>query len=375
MDYICLDEKTNKIMDNIETLNSKVTIIKKKILTINNVNQKLEKNKILKQDENSNLAFQSVMLKNEFSYYLNIYNFTKSKYSKELKELSEYILIILVSLNKLEIGNDEKKKEIFNQIIYAKKIDKKTTGDLKDIFNNIINNLKLVDKFIKLFDEYIKQLKTQNNNKNLHSNNFEININYKKEIITIEYNKYCDKFTKTINYFLLCTNNIIDQIETSNLLKFFLNLKLKDNSIKYDCIGGVGVHYAGHSNIDVIDSSIDAAIEDTVMQGNLQQSEYSYILTKKLCDLSNMDHCFLTSSGAMACENALKMAFHNKKNTNRVLAFKHCFMGRSLALCNITDKKQYRINLPKTLNVDYLPFYDPFNHEESIQRAKWIYTR
>jgi len=230
MDYICLDEKTNKIMDNIETLNSKVTIIKRKILTINNVNQKLEKNKILKQDENSNLAFQSVMLKNEFSYYLNIYNFTKSKYSKELKELSEYIIIILVSLNKLEIGNDEKKKEIFNQIIYAKKSAKKTTGDLKDIFNNIINNLKLVDKFIKLFDEYIKQLKTQNNSKNLHSNNFEININYKKEIITIEYNKYCDKFTKTINYFLQCTDNVINQLDTSNLLKFFLNIKLKDNA-------------------------------------------------------------------------------------------------------------------------------------------------
>ena len=121
MDYISLDEKTNRIMDNIETLNSKLTVIKRKISTINNVNQKLEKNKILKQDENSNLAFQSIMLKNEFSYYLNIYNFTKSKYSKELRELSEYILIILVSLNKLEIGNDEKKKEIFNQIIYKKK--------------------------------------------------------------------------------------------------------------------------------------------------------------------------------------------------------------------------------------------------------------
>ena len=29
MDYISLDEKTNKIMNNIETLNSKITIIKK----------------------------------------------------------------------------------------------------------------------------------------------------------------------------------------------------------------------------------------------------------------------------------------------------------------------------------------------------------
>ena len=229
MDYHSLDEKTTKIVENIEILNNKINLIKKKILTINNVNQKLEKNKILKQDVNSNLAFQSLMLKNEFTYYLNIFNFTKTKYSKELMELSEYVLIILISLNKLEIGNEEKKKDIFNQIIYTKKTTKNTSGELKDIFINIINNLKLVDKFIKLFDEYIKQLKTQNNSKNLHSNNFEISINYKKEIVNIEYNKYCDKFIKTINYFSECTNNIIEQLETSNLLKFFLNLKLKDN--------------------------------------------------------------------------------------------------------------------------------------------------
>tara|TARA_Y100000591_G_scaffold315100_1_gene322335 strand:- start:1082 stop:1786 length:705 start_codon:yes stop_codon:yes gene_type:complete len=229
MDYHSLDEKTTKIIENIDSLNNKISVIKKKISTISNVNQKLEKNKILKQDVNSNLAFQSLMLKNEFTYYLNIFNFTKTKYSKELMELSEYVLIILISLNKLEIGNEEKKKDIFNQIIYTKKTTKNTSGELKDIFINIINNLKLVDKFIKLFDEYIKQLKTQNNSKNLHSNNFEISINYKKEIVNIEYNKYCDKFIKTINYFSECTNNIIEQLETSNLLKFFLNLKLKDN--------------------------------------------------------------------------------------------------------------------------------------------------
>ena len=73
MDYHSLDEKTSKIIDNIDTLNNKIGVIKKKISTISNVNQKLEKNKILKQDVNSNLAFQSIMLKNEFTYYLNIF--------------------------------------------------------------------------------------------------------------------------------------------------------------------------------------------------------------------------------------------------------------------------------------------------------------
>ena len=53
---------------------------------------------------------------------------------------------------------------------------------------------------------------------------------YLNNNIVIEYKKHCDKFVKTINYFLECTNNITDLIETSNLLKFFLNLKLKDKS-------------------------------------------------------------------------------------------------------------------------------------------------
>ena len=230
MNYASLDEKTTKIIENIETLNGKLSLIKKKIFTINGVNNKLAKNKMLKQDENNNLAFQSVMLKNELSYYSNIYNFTKSKYFKELSELSEYISIILVTLNKLEIGNVEKKKDIFNKIIYTKISLKETPCVLIDLNNKITNNLRLIDKFIKLFEQYIKELKAQNNNKNLHSNNFEININYKKEIVSIEYNKYCNKLIKTIDYFFECTNNIINQLDTSNLLIFFLNLKLKDNS-------------------------------------------------------------------------------------------------------------------------------------------------
>ena len=229
MNYASLDEKTTKIIENIETLNSKVSMIKKKIFTISDVNHKLSKNKMLKQDENNNLSFQSVMLKNELSYYSNIYNFTKSKYFKELSELSEYISIILVTLNKLEIGNVEKKKDIFNKIIYTKISSKETPSVLIDLNNKITNNLRLIDKFIKLFEQYIKELKAQNSNKNLHSNNFEININYKKEIVSIEYNKYCNKLIKTIDYFFECTNNTINQLDSSNLLNFFLNLKLKDN--------------------------------------------------------------------------------------------------------------------------------------------------
>ena len=229
MDYNNLVEKNEKFIENLEKLNNTNNLLKNKIIMINNINSKLEKNTILKQDTYSNLSFQSNMLKNEFSYYTNIYNVIFDKYSRELMELSEYILVILISLNKLEIENNEKKKIIFNKIIFIKKNAKKTIGNLKEIFTNIINNLKVVNEFIKLFDSYINKLKSQNTDKNLHSNNFEINIKYKKETIVVEYKKYCDKLVKTINYFMKCSENVINQIDTSELLNFFLSIKLKDN--------------------------------------------------------------------------------------------------------------------------------------------------
>ena len=42
-------------------------------------------------------------------------------------------------------------------------------------------------------------------------------------------------------------------------------VQLCDGSIKMDCIGGIGVHYAGHSNLDVIEASIDGAVVDVIM--------------------------------------------------------------------------------------------------------------
>lgn len=146
-------------------------------------------------------------------------------------------------------------------------------------------------------------------------------------------------------------------------------VELLDGSIKYDFISGIGAHYWGHSHPDIIASSIDAAVANTIMQGHLQQNidslEFSQLLTKH----SGMDHCFLTTSGAMANENALKIAFQKKFPATRVLAFEGCFAGRTLAISQITDKPLYRDGLPPTLSVDYLPFYDPLYPEKSTTEA------
>ena len=226
MNYENIELKTDKIVENLYNLNNNISKIKRKIGMINKIYNKLENNKVLKQEnKNNKLLFQTNILKNEFSYYKNIYDQILDKYSKEIYELSEYILIILISLNKIEIDNESAKNNIFSKIIYTRKLTSVSFGKLSEIINNIINNLKLVDQFIKLFNSYLNSLSRRNNRDNIHNNNFELDAKYKKENILLEYNKYCDKFIKVIDYFKECSDSVIDQIETSKLLKFFLKYK------------------------------------------------------------------------------------------------------------------------------------------------------
>ena len=151
-------------------------------------------------------------------------------------------------------------------------------------------------------------------------------------------------------------------------------VELGDGSVKLDFITGIGVHGFGHSDPRLVEAGIDAAICDTVMQGNLQQHSISYEVVKLLVETaresgSNIDHCFLTTSGAMANENALKMAFQKHFPAKRVFSFEHCFAGRTLALGQVTDKAGYRVGMPDTIAVDYLPFFDEQDPQGSTRRT------
>lgn len=146
-------------------------------------------------------------------------------------------------------------------------------------------------------------------------------------------------------------------------------VELLDGSVKYDFISGIGPHYWGHSHPEIASVMMDVALSDTVMQGNLQQNEDSFRICELLTRASHLDHCFLSSSGAMANENGLKIAFQRRFPATRILAFEHCFAGRTLSLSNITDKPSFREGLPTTVEVDYIPFYDAQRPEESTAEA------
>ncbi|MEO1528836.1 MAG: aminotransferase class III-fold pyridoxal phosphate-dependent enzyme [Planctomycetota bacterium] len=151
-------------------------------------------------------------------------------------------------------------------------------------------------------------------------------------------------------------------------------VELSDGSVKLDFIGGIGVHGAGHSHPAMVTAALDSALEDTVMQGNLQQNPASVLVMEKLIGMAResgagLDHCMLSTSGAMANENALKIAFHNASPASRILAFDNAFAGRSLAMASLTDRAKYREGLPLTIDVDYLPFRDPSNPARSQRWA------
>lgn len=146
-------------------------------------------------------------------------------------------------------------------------------------------------------------------------------------------------------------------------------VELCDGSVKYDFISGIGVHYLGHSHADMLSAAVDAAICDTTMQGNLQQNLDSVGFSEMLIKASGLDHCMLSTSGAMANENALKIAFQKRHPANRILAFNNCFAGRSWALSQITDKPSFRDGLPLNVFVDYIPFFDPSKPKESIEQS------
>jgi acetylornithine aminotransferase len=84
---------------------------------------------------------------------------------------------------------------------------------------------------------------------------------------------------------------------------------------------------------------------------------------------ATLEHCLLTTSGAMANENALKIALHHRQPADRIIALDNCFAGRSIATAQLTDRPHYRDGLPTALAVDYIPPADPEHSEESMDRS------
>ncbi len=139
-------------------------------------------------------------------------------------------------------------------------------------------------------------------------------------------------------------------------------VELADGSVKWDMISGIGVHFFGHSHPEMIRAAVTGGVEDTGKHGNLQSGPGAYEFGAKLIELasrsSRLKHAFISTSGAIANESALKVCYQKHAPASRVLAFKHCFMGRTVTMAQIGDSHAGRDGIPLTTQVDYMPFWN-----------------
>ncbi len=152
-------------------------------------------------------------------------------------------------------------------------------------------------------------------------------------------------------------------------------VQLADGSVKWDMINGIGVNMFGHSDSRMVEAALESALSDVCMQGHLQHNvdilEIAEILTAQASRTSRLRHCFVTNSGCMANENALKICQQKTKSAPRIIAFADCFMGRSTTMSQIGDTSGYRQGLVQNILVDYMPFYDPNLGSRSTDIAMW----
>lgn len=139
------------------------------------------------------------------------------------------------------------------------------------------------------------------------------------------------------------------------------HVQLADGRWVLDFALGIGVHFFGHGDPDLLRTALLAAIQDTAMQGNLQMGSAYGDLLALLLEHSGprFRHAWIANCGAEANETALKIIRHRKQPATEIIAFRGCFHGRTTTMAEITDRPDYRPGQPARETVHYLPFYAP----------------
>ncbi len=152
-------------------------------------------------------------------------------------------------------------------------------------------------------------------------------------------------------------------------------VELMDGSVKWDMICGIGVNFFGHSDSDLIRASLRASLGDVTNHGNLLSNWGPYKFSETLLELagrnSGLSQAFISPTGALANENALKVCYQKHAPASRVIAFQDCFMGRTVTMAQIGDSAGARVGIPLSTQVDYMPFFDEVE-AEAVGLAKYI---
>lgn len=144
-------------------------------------------------------------------------------------------------------------------------------------------------------------------------------------------------------------------------------VRLANGLTVLDFASGIGVYGFGHSDADLLETAVVAAAGDSVFQGHLLPGlEYLQLEQALLRHAGpRLKHVWLSISGAVANENALKMIFQKHAPADHIVAFARGFAGRTLAMAEITDKPGYREGLPLRGGTLYVPFFDAGNPDST----------
>lgn len=145
---------------------------------------------------------------------------------------------------------------------------------------------------------------------------------------------------------------------------------LADGRRVLDLVAGLGPYVFGHHDADLLETAAIAASSDVAFQSHVLPGPEYTRLVERLVDLAGprLEHAWLSMSGSMANENALKMLFQRAAPADRVIAFSRAFHGRTLAMAELTDRPEYRDGIPTRDFVDRVPFFDP-DDPDSTQKS------
>lgn len=219
-----ISNNINIICSCFDNLDSNIEKINVKVNNISDVFFKLSYNMSDQATEtNSYLKFQIELLNNEKKYYQTMKSSLKEKFIKDLYIIAESIIMLLGSIENIHVEKSQDKKNLLKKVNYLKKYNSKLeTSEVLELVNSTIYNLELIEKFIKIFDNYIQETITNNKRENLHCNNFRINLENKKQYINLEYNKYFTKLEELVEYFLECSQELNEQLNHQKLLDFLI---------------------------------------------------------------------------------------------------------------------------------------------------------
>lgn len=152
-------------------------------------------------------------------------------------------------------------------------------------------------------------------------------------------------------------------------------VELLDGSVKIDFINGIGVHIFGHSHPTVMKACVRASLSDILMQGHLQMNNEYLELCQSVLSLakgSRFVHSWISCSGSMANENALKMARQKHSPARKIVAMKDAFAGRTTMMAEVTDNPKYKEGLPNYNEVLRVPFYDKNDPQSSSKSLETL---